>query len=502
MAFAVPPKRFALLIGIDLYLNDGSRKSEIGGTLSLSNLQGCVNDVWGIEEFLRNEFQVDNSCVLTSPLTSSGLAMESPDRWPTFDNIKREFDTISQHASAGDLFFFHYSGHGARLQRTSKSPPGRPTDPSLMTMDFCCGKPAVRGWQLNQWLERLNAKKIRTLVILDSCHSSGAWRTSGSFRTPEGWTIVPNLPADEEAIAETAVEPGNRGGELEMSWSINPDGFTLMAACESHEAAAEKTVDGKSYGAFTHTLLACLKQNWRSEAVVTYRNLRDQVAKQVHGQTPRVFATLLIVRLERGRIYLPIGKVHGVRQRSEFATNPPSHAMFSVDQVDDFECSAPVPSALYAQTLQRHHYQIVPCRWSLGDEILQVLAHPSLGSEFQQVLRAGLRDRIVGGIEVTEPHDSHGPDSALFTVTNRGNGGVDLAGSPYLIGYEGPVRGLDLTGVNIAQLASKSAVALAHLTRFGQILSLGVNASQQLVPFELTLNPKGNRGGSSSQRSS
>ncbi|KAH7117314.1 caspase domain-containing protein [Dactylonectria macrodidyma] len=511
MTSQTSPKRFALLVGIDLYLNDGSRRSENGEPVSLGKLQGCVNDVWAVAEFLRNEFQLEEPRMLTSSLTPSSFAYpteptEPSDRRPTFDNIKREFDAVAEQAGAGDLFFFHFSGHGARLQPTSKSPPGRPTDPSLMTMDFCCGKPAVRGWQLNEWLKSLNEKKIRTVVILDSCHSGGAWRTGESFRTLEGWANIPNLPADEEAITETAVESDSRDGELEMSWSINPDGFTLIAACESHEKAAEKTVNGTSYGAFTHGLLACLEQNRPSKSIVTYRNLRDQVVKRVNGQTPRVYgrdrlqffgdeepfsATPLVVRLEGGKIHLPIGKVHGVRERSEFTIYPPtSHATFSVDRVDDFECSAPVPSAYHAQALQQHHYQIVPCRWSLGDDILQVLAHPSLGSEFQQALHAALQDRIVGDIEITESNDSYGPVSAVFRVTTCGNGGIDLAGSPSLTGYEGPVRGLDLTGVNIVQLAIKSAVALAHLTRFRQILSLSDEASQKLAPFELTVKPK------------
>ncbi|KAL8366745.1 hypothetical protein RB595_010552 [Gaeumannomyces hyphopodioides] len=288
-------------------------------------------------------------------------------------------------------------------------------------MGFCCGKPAVRGWQLNEWLKRLNDKKIRIIVILDSCHSGGAFRINGIFRTPKDWTAIPNLPAGEKAIAETAIESGSRGGELETSWTINPDGFTLMAACESYELAAEKTVNGISHGAFTDGLLACLEQNRPSESIVTYP-LRDHIVKRVNGQTPRVFgrdrlvffgdkepflAIPIVVRLEGEKIYFPVGKAHGVRERSEFTTFPPiSHATFSVDEVDDFECSAPVPSAaLREQTLQRHHYQIVPCRWSLGDDVLQVVAHPSLGSEFQQALHAALQDRIVGDIEITESND-------------------------------------------------------------------------------------------------
>ncbi|KAJ4178418.1 hypothetical protein NW767_014875 [Fusarium falciforme] len=509
MSFPISPRRFALLVGIDLYLA-GSRQCGNGKLLSLGELRGCVNDVQAVAEFLRNEFQMDDPRILCSSRNRSGFAYstepkEPPDRWPTFDNIKREFDTVAEHASAGDLFFFQFSGHGARLQPTSKSPPGRSTDPSLITMDFCCGKPAVRGWQLNQWLKRLNEKKIRTIVILDSCHSGGAFRTGGSFRTPEGWTNIPALPVDEEAVAETAVESGNRDAELEMSWSINPDGFTLMAACESQERAAETTIDGISHGAFTHALLDCLKQNRPNQAVVTYRNLRDQIAKQVHGQTPRVYgrdrlvffgdkepfsATPLVVRLEGRKLFLPIGKVHGVREGSEFTLYPPTtHARFSVDQVDDFECSAPDLSDDEIEALQRHNYQIVPCRWSLGDGLLQVLVQPNLGSEFRAALYAALQDRVVGDIEITESNDSHELGSAVFSVSKRDDGGIDLTGPVSLTGCDGPVRGLDITDANIVQLAAKSAAVLAHLTRFEQIRNLSGKASQQLTPFELALKP-------------
>lgn len=162
-------------------------------------------------------------------------------------------------------------------------------------------------------------------------------------------------------------------------------------------------------------------------------------------------------------------------------------------------CFAPVPSTLHAQALQQHHYQIVPYRWSLGGDILQVLADPSLGSAFQQALHVALQDKIVGNIESTESSDSYGFESAVFRVTKRGNGGIGIGGPPpSLTGYEGPMRELDLTGISIAQLAAKSAVSLAHLTRFGQILSLGGDTSQQSVPFESVLKPKisgGNRSG-------
>ncbi|EGU84553.1 hypothetical protein FOPG_17207 [Fusarium oxysporum f. sp. conglutinans race 2 54008] len=512
MAAPAPPKRFALLVGIDLYLNDSSRKFENGNPVSLSNLQGCVNDVQAIKEFLRNEFQLSKPSVLTSSVTESidkelAKPEESPDRWPTFANIKREFDAVYDHARAGDLFFFHFSGHGARLDPIDGSPTRSPKEPSLLTMDFCCGNPAVRGWQLNVWLKRLNEKKIQIIVILDSCHSGGSWRTGGRFRTPEGWITIPNLPVDKEVIKETTVRSNNRDVQLDKSWSINPEGFTLMAACGSNEKAAEITINGQAGGAFTHALLAYLKQNKPSAVTVTYRTLRDQIAQRVTEQTPKVYgrdrliffgnkepfsATPLVVKIEDGIVFLPIGKIHGVQQGSEFTTYPPtSEIAFAIDYVDNFQCSSRV-SFDCTETLRRHHCEVIPSRWSLGDGTFQVLVDPSPGNKFRGALYRCLKNLIVSNIDVIVLDGNHKPDSNLLRLENRGDDGIYILGPEVLIGHKGPVRGLDIKGANIEELAAKSAIALAHLARFGQILDLRNGPFQELAPFELKIGPENN----------
>lgn len=114
---------------------------------------------------------------------------------------------------------------------------GHANDPSLITVDYCCGKPAVRGWQLNVWLNELNEKKVQVIVSLDSCYSGGAWRGNRRFRTPEDWTPPLNLPADEAAATEAPSMSNDRNTELEVSWGINPEGFILMAACKSNQRA-------------------------------------------------------------------------------------------------------------------------------------------------------------------------------------------------------------------------------------------------------------------------
>jgi hypothetical protein len=65
-------------------------------TLSLCNLQGCVNDIREIKNFFCDKLHVEEPRVLTSSVLSSSASHpeEPPNRWPTFSNIKREFDTV------------------------------------------------------------------------------------------------------------------------------------------------------------------------------------------------------------------------------------------------------------------------------------------------------------------------------------------------------------------------------------------------------------------------
>ncbi|KAF9777153.1 hypothetical protein IL306_004566 [Fusarium sp. DS 682] len=502
------PKRYALLVGIDLYLNDGSRKLGDGQTLSLDSLDGCVNDVTAVKAFLQKEYQLDALSVLTSsaskPTNEQPRPMEPPEYLPTFANIKREFDAAHSQTRAGDFFLFHFSGHGAELSRVKASPAGRLKDPSLLTADFCCGQPAVRGWQLNMWLKRLNEKKVHVVVILDSCHSGGAFRAGDRFRTPNNWTMVPNLPADELAADDPIVEHASRGAKVQTSWFINPEGFTLMAACDSHERAAERVVNGKAGGAFTHELLQYLEFDRPSGGTVTYRTLRDHIAQRVHGQNPKVFgrdrllffgstepflATPLVVRLESDTVVLPVGRVHGVQRRSEFTPYLATYeTSFAIEEVDDIQCTARISSHL-AKALEEHGNRVIPSRWSLGPQPFQVLVSSGIGTEFESSLSESLQSRIASPIQIIKAGQGRGTSTNLLRVEKLGDG-IKILGPDPLIGYSGPVRGLKIQSANIEELAAETAISLAHLARFKQILDLRAEASMEPPPFEVAVKAK------------
>ncbi|KAL6832826.1 caspase domain-containing protein [Trichoderma camerunense] len=510
-------KRYALLVGIDLYLNDGSRTSSSFGELALHNLRGCTNDVEAICNFLQDEYEFENISILTSSISVFNnqesvpeRPVEPPERLPTFANLKAEFDNIYDRAVAGDFFFFHYSGHGALLRRQKDSPKSNLLDPSLITVDFCCGQPAVRGWQLNQWLRRLNEKGIQIVVTLDSCYSGGSWRSTGeykSFRTPSDWLPVPNLSIDDQA-AENSIETTERASrdtKLETSWSINPENFTLMTACGSKEYAAEKIVNGKKYGAFTWELLDYLRHSKnRSGRVlnVTYRMISDQLRVCLEGQTPEVYgrdrllffgnyepfsATPIVVQVEGNKVLIPVGSAHGVNMGSEFmvSSDLPNITIFPVDEVEELQCSAIINDKLLL-LLKHFRHTVKLYRWNLGEQgTLRVYVDLAFDADFRSQLQDRLQERFVSRVELLESTKNY---TDVLQLNRVGEDDATVRGPAWLTGSDDPVRPLNLKNGNPNELAASAALSLAHLALFRHILLLRNQRSSKL-PFNVTIKP-------------
>ncbi|KAI0887518.1 caspase domain-containing protein [Annulohypoxylon maeteangense] len=492
-------KRFALLVGVDLYLDDKS------GTSRINNLEGCINDVQIIKELL-NKFEFHKLRTLTSSLSSESRTAPCEPRecWPTYENIKNEFLKVTEEANAGDLFFFHFSGHGARLKTAYGSSGGRTDDPSLLPMDVCCGKPAVRGWELNDWLQTLNRKGVQVVVSLDSCYSAGAWRNEGSLRSPTDWIPPPSLSIGEAATRGPLSEPNNRHGQLDISWDINPEMFTMMAACGSQQAAAEKAIGGRTYGVFTHALCTFFEENQAITTYPTYRTVHDSIERLMSPQTPQFYGRVrlaflgqqepfsvapVVATVDRNIATLPVGKLHGVEKGAEFRAFPPTTAgVLSIFEVGDVESKAKLSSASATNLVK-----LFPHRWSSGKiSKVSVQAIP----QFQKTLYEGLVNKIASGVEVGEVanfEQEHDPSVSIFRLAKTANGGIDISGPSPLMGYEGPVRGLEIKGESDDAQAQESAIALSHLVRFEQILKLRDYKSSEKPPFKVTIETLGEK---------
>ncbi|KAJ3573298.1 hypothetical protein NPX13_g4755 [Xylaria arbuscula] len=555
MATLTIPKRFALLVGVDFYQNDNTRRLPNNEPVTLGHLEGAVNDVKIIQSLLQDRFQFHSVYTLTSTASPNNpsVPIEPEHDWPTHANMKRAFEAIRNEANSGDIFFFQFSGHGASLETTPNSPKdGRKIDLSLMTADYCCGRPAVRGWELNKWLRKFYEKEVRVIVLLDSCYSGGAWRAGSRFRSPDNWTPPPNLstdvPADEPAVPGTVKKPGHRDGDLNECWDLDPRDFTLMTACQNIEKASEKSEGTKVYGAFTLALMKYF-QNLPNPSTPTYHAICDHTTTQIElwglFQKPQVFgrdrlafledyepisATPISGTLKDGIISLPIGKVHGINRGSEFITvsTGPS-AIFSVSEIYDLESKAEMVRGSVQDPSQS--IRAIPYRWS-SEKTLNIIIHPKLERSFREKVISHLGERIASNIQYTEGAESttnqdpettwlwlglpflkqifshfgnwiasnirytkgvesaenEDAEAAWFRLGVKEDGGIDIFGPKQVLGYQGPVRGWKTSGGTDDERAKESAIALAHLFRFGQIVHLR-NDSEDAAPFRVTVHP-------------
>ncbi|XP_062016813.1 metacaspase-9 [Rosa rugosa] len=141
-------KRLAVLVGCN-YPN------------TQNELHGCINDVLTMRDTLVNRFGFNLNCI--ELLTDDGSASVLP----TGANIKKALDAMVDQAEAGDVLYFHYSGHGTRIPSLK---PGRPfrQDEAIVPCDFNL----ITDVDFRQLVNRL-PKGASFTILSDSCHSGG-----------------------------------------------------------------------------------------------------------------------------------------------------------------------------------------------------------------------------------------------------------------------------------------------------------------------------------------
>ena len=74
-----------------------------------AELDGCVNDVKRMQRCLVKRFGFSKDDITILVDTDSAYTL------PTGANIRKAMNDLVSNAQSGDVLFFHYSGHGARL---------------------------------------------------------------------------------------------------------------------------------------------------------------------------------------------------------------------------------------------------------------------------------------------------------------------------------------------------------------------------------------------------
>ncbi|KAL4366707.1 hypothetical protein GQ457_05G033110 [Hibiscus cannabinus] len=306
-------------------------------------LHGCINDVMEMRNLIQTRFGFEDKSIKV--LTDEPYT--SPDELPTHVNIMAELRAMVRDAEAGDVLFFHFSGHGTTIPSLEPGNPYRedeaivPCDLNLITdMDLRC------------LIKELKEETSFTIVS-DSCHSGGLIDKRKEQIGPSRVRSIPppvgfkarSIPVETVAecllstrsdidarpkfwgiaISAAAGLLGNllpmifprevsikfrpqheQRALLSLKRSLEEDEGILLSGCQANETSADltgcKLTGGKAHGAFTYALVQVLNQNkdrslTNKELVVNVRKfLQDQGFEQhpcLYSSNPNADASFL-----------------------------------------------------------------------------------------------------------------------------------------------------------------------------------------------------------------
>ncbi|NMF63333.1 caspase family protein [Brasilonema octagenarum] len=268
---------YALLVGIDNYPNPNHC------------LQGCINDITAIEEYIKERFDKQEY-----QLHLQTLKDEQATRKGIIDGFRSHLNQAGQ----DDIVLFYYSGHGSQELAPKEFWQLEPDhlDETLV----CYDSRTEGGWdladkELAALIAEVAQKNPHLTIIMDCCHSG-----SGT-RDPMQQTKERRLPADKrerplDSFIFTLDDLNRLLGTRKVKPEDNPTGWNipkgrhvLLAACRDYETAKEYKGNGQHRGRFSYFLMDTLS---KANGKLTYRDLfgrTNALVRSVNGdQSPQL----------------------------------------------------------------------------------------------------------------------------------------------------------------------------------------------------------------------
>ncbi|HHP7229625.1 MAG TPA: caspase family protein [Xenococcaceae cyanobacterium] len=269
---------YAFLVGIDAY------------TYPVTPLQGCVNDLKAIAEYLQgrvaqDEYQLKLRILTNQEATRQGI-----------------IDGFRQHlaqATSEDIALFYYAGHGSQEQAP---PEFWEIEPDRLNETIVCyDSRSETGWdladkELAKLISEVAQKNPHTVVILDCCHSGSG--TRGELELEVAVRKAPLdtriRPLDSFIVTPAEIKPiasSSRSLEPSSSWLSASGKYIFLSACRDRELAKEYHADGLKRGVFSYFLVDTLT---KTNGKLNYRDLFKRTAalvrSKVTAQSPQIEA--------------------------------------------------------------------------------------------------------------------------------------------------------------------------------------------------------------------
>ncbi|GAA6617267.1 caspase family protein [Scytonema sp. NUACC26] len=268
-------KIYALLAGIDKY-HPESR---------VSNLNGCVNDIEAIEEYLRKRISTEGKWEFVE---NSEVPWKLTNELATRQAIIDGFQKHLCQAGSEDVVLFYYAGHGS-FEGAPDAFRLKDSDRQIETL-VCYDSRTTQGRdladkELSYLIEQVaknNPKHL--LIVLDCCHSGTATRDP---KVVERQTSADGRVRDLKEFIFTEEWLKRR-----LSENYEPPRHVAIAACRSHQTAKEhRGEDGKRRGAFSYFFTQALQ---RTHSSLSYADLLQDInaliLSKVTDQSPQIEA--------------------------------------------------------------------------------------------------------------------------------------------------------------------------------------------------------------------
>ena len=242
-------------------------------------LNGCVNDVVAVSSILSSKYGF-------APQNKRMLV----DASATTKNILDRLEWLVKDSHAGDVLFFHYSGHGSQYidqkYDGDYEPDGK--DEILCPIDLDWRTKIIKDDDLRRIFNKV-PEGVNLTVFLDCCHS-GSGIDSGEYNETMTYTnrdFSIDQGPNKNRHLEPPVDIMNRGIGLQLETKSVQSKTTgvLISGCRSNQTSADAWMHNKYMGAATFFLLEAL------ESVDTYseivESMNNSLIKTGYTQRPQ-----------------------------------------------------------------------------------------------------------------------------------------------------------------------------------------------------------------------
>ncbi|KAK8630168.1 hypothetical protein V6N13_078974 [Hibiscus sabdariffa] len=289
-------------------------------------LYGCINDVSEMQKLLLNRFHFDENDVkvLTDELGTP------PEKLPTHVNIMAALRKMVDEAKAGDVLFFHFSGHGTTISSVEPGQPFR-EDEAIVPCDLNL----ITDMDLRHLIQKLD-ENVSFTILSDSCYSGGLIDKNkeqigptrvksipppppelhfkargipigsishcllsvtssttpiehGTEATPKFWGAIIGTVAGlvgnilplvfKKDVSISFLPHNEQRALLSSKRSLSEDEGILLSASQANETSADlkggPLTGGKAHGAFTYAVLQGLDQKRGQEPLTNQRLVKE-----------------------------------------------------------------------------------------------------------------------------------------------------------------------------------------------------------------------------------